>query len=210
MKMLIVGATGRLGRLLVTQALDAGHEVTAFVRNPAAFTTQHANLRVVQGDVLVSATIDSVVAGHDAVLAGLTPPARQKTILFSQGVQNLITSMDTHGVRRLLWVTSAAVDPVDAAATPWLFRKVIVPLAGLGPIYEDAALSETVLQASGLDWVVIRPTRLTDGPRTGVYRVGLPHVPSGGRAIARADVADFMLKQIIDAQYVHKATALAY
>ncbi len=130
MKLLIVGATGRLGRLRVAQALEAEHGVTAFVRNPAAFTIQHANLRIVQGDVLVPATLTPVMTGHDIVFAGLTPPARRKTTLFSQGVENLIAAMSAHGVRRLIWVTSAAVDPVDAAATPWLFRKVIIPLPG--------------------------------------------------------------------------------
>lgn len=166
MKLLIVGATGGLGRLLVEQALTAGHEITAFVRHPAAFQMQHEHLCAVRGDILALETVESAVIGQEVVLAAVSAKPRQKTTVFSQGVRNLVTAMEKHGVRRLIWVTSAGIDPVDAAAQGFLFDKVFKPLL-LEDMYEDARLSEEVLQASHLEWMAIRPTLLTNGPYTG-------------------------------------------
>lgn len=117
--------------------------------------------------------------------------------------------MEVEGVKRLLWVTSAAVEPEDLAATGLFFRWVFEPLF-LAGVYADAALSEAVLRPSALDWTFIRPTQLTDGPRTGTYRVDPRRTPKGGTSISRADVADFMLKEAAEGRFVRATPVLTY
>lgn len=211
MKVLIAGAAGGLGRNLVEQALTAGHEVTALLRNPLVIETKHERLKFAHGDLLNATSVDAAVRGQDVVLAAVAPKMRlrQQTTLFSRGVASIGTAMEQHGVRRLLWVTSAGIDPSDLKATGFFFSRVFKPLF-LEGVYADCVISENVLRKSGLDWISIHPTRLTDGPYTGKYRVDPWHIPPNGKEISRADVADFMLKQLGDDRYVHKTPALAY
>jgi len=209
MRLLIVGANGRLGRLLVEQGLAAGHDVGAFVRSPASFTITDSRLTVVAGDLTDAEAVRAAVSGWDAVLAVVAAPPRKATTLFSAGAENLIAAMGQHGIRRLLWVTSAGVDPIDAAAQGLLFNKIIRPLL-LKQMYADAGLSEKLLLAADIDWTVLHPPALNDGEGTGTYRVEVPHVPTGGKNISRADLAGFMLKVAVGGDYVRQIVAISY
>ncbi len=154
---------------------------------------------------------DAALVGLDAVLAAVAPKPGfgPKAPLFTPGVTNLVSAMESSGCPRLLWVTSAAVEPEDLAATALLFRLVIEPLFLKG-VYADAAKSESVLKSSRLDWTAVRPTQLTDGPLVGHYRLNPKHTPSGGRTISRADLAHFMLSELEKRDFVRGTPVLAY
>jgi len=208
MNLIIVGSTGGTGRCLVEQALEQGHTVTAFARNPAKITIQHPNLSVVQGDVLDRATVKPALNGKDAVLSALGVRKLRKTTVLSEGTRNIITAMQQHGVRRLIVESSLGVGD-SRGQFPW-YLGLLVRIF-LRNIYADKEVQEAFIRESGLDWTIVRPAGLTNGARRGVYRqwVGKPDAPITGW-ISRADVADFMLKQLTDTTYLRQAVGLSY
>lgn len=212
MKLLIFGATGGTGRELVSQALRQGHSVTAFVRNPSLVQTQHPRLTVVKGDVLDYKTIEPAVAGHDAVLSTIGMPANKTGTLRSEGTRNIIRAMEKEGLKRFICQTSLGYGDSREVLrrTPFVFKYIIVPFI-LKKGFADHALQETYIKGSGLDWVIIRPGNLTDGGLTGHYRYGFaPTDPDIQVKVSRADVADFMLKQLTDSTFIHKTPGISY
>lgn len=206
MNLLIFGATGGTGRQLVDQALAQGHTVTAFVRRPEALTTQHANLTVVQGDITDAAAVDAAVAGHDVVLSALG--TRGGPAVLPEGTRHILAAMRKHGVRRSLWVSSfGAGDSLQQMS--WLAQTIIVK-GFLRKAIEEKEIQEQIIMADDSDWIIARPGGLTDGPLTGKYRITGPGDKVGQPTISRADVADFMLKNLVDARYVRKAVGLTY
>ena len=212
MRILIIGATGRLGRCLVDQALAAGFVVTALARQPTSLPLLHERLVVVQGDLLDVASLKEALPGHDAVLVSVAPKAgrlRQKSDLLSRGALNLVSIAGAATPTRVMWVTSAGVDPEYVKRKNFMYRGIIEPFF-LANIYADFRLSEDILERSALAWVVIRPSRLTNGPLTKMYRVQTTGIPENANHISRADVAHFMLKETIDRQYNFKKPITAY
>ncbi len=204
MELAVLGASGRTGRPLVQQALDAGHDVIALVRTPATFPIKHDRLTVVQGDALNAADVDEVVQGADAVLSTLGHSKNSPKDLQTVATKNIVAAMEKYGITRFVSLTGAGVDaPQDK---PKFINHVIkFALKTMqGAVLADAEQHAKVLQASQLDWVIVRGPMLTEGPYTGKYRVGWVGVNTGTR-ISRADVADFMLKQVTDNTYIHKA-----
>ena len=212
MNIAIFGATGGTGRALVEQALAQGHTVTAFARNPSALTITHPCLSVVQGDVLDPARVEAAVAGQDAVLNSLGMKPGTHAAVTSEGTHNIIAAMQKFGVRRLITQSSLPVAAVDGHPheLPWLFRIILSLAAPLRAIFRDKVRQEQIIQHSGLEWVIVRPATLTDGARTGTYRVGMPLKVSLGSRISRADVAEFMLKQVVNNTYLHQVPRLSY
>jgi len=212
MNIAIFGATGGTGRALIEQALAHGHTVTAFARNPAALAISHPRLTVVQGDVLDPARVEAAVAGQDAVLNSLGMKPGTQAPVTSEGTQNIIAAMHKFGVRRLITQSSLPVAAIDGnpRELPWLFRIILSLAAPLKTIFQDKVRQERIIQQSGLEWVIVRPAALTDGARTGSYRVGMPLKVSLGSKISRADVAEFMLKQVADNTYLHQVPRLSY
>jgi len=212
MKLIIFGASGGTGRALVTQALEQGHEVTAFVRSPAALTSDHPRLRVIQGDVLDPASVAATVRGQDAVLNALGMKPGTPQPVTSGGTKNIIAAMQQNGVRRLITVSAIAVAALDGHAqeVPWPFRVFLTIAVPVRKLFEDKVRQEQAIQQSGLEWVIVRPTTLTDGPQTGTYRVGVPLKVGLSAKIARADVADFMLKQLGETRYLQQVPRLSY
>lgn len=212
MKLIVFGATGGTGQHLVKQALDQGHAVTAFVRNPAKFGVSHPGLRIVQGDVMDAASVEQAVSGHDAVLAALGATARDTSKVRSEGTRNIISAMEKKGVRRLVCQTSLGYgDSLQVLdRTPFYFKHIIVPFF-LRRAFADHQLQEDLIQRSRLDWIIVRPGNLTDGERTGRYRHGFRATDKTITVnISRADVADFMLGQLSDNTYLRKTTGLSY
>ena len=212
MKLIVFGATGGTGQHLVKQALAQGHAVTAFVRNPAKFGVSHPNLRVVQGDAMDTASVERALPGHDAVLIALGAPARDKRKVRAEGTRNVVRAMEATGVRRLICQTSLgygdSLQTLDSA--PLYFKYIIVPFF-LRRVFADHEVQEDLIKRSNLDWIIVRPGNLTDGERTGRYLHGFP---ASDKAIivriSRADVADFMLKQVQDDTYLRKTPGLSY
>jgi biliverdin reductase/flavin reductase len=210
-RILIIGASGRLGRCLIDQALAANFAVTALARSPTSLQMAHERLSVVRGDILEAASWQSILPRHDAILVCVAPKVnfRQHSDLLSQGALNLCSAMRKVTVARLLWVTSAGVDPQYVKGKNFLYRGIIKPFF-LANIYADFKLSEQILEKSSLTWSVVRPSRLTDGPLTRTYRVQANGVPENANEISRADVAHFMLEEIVHPQYNFKKALIAY
>jgi len=206
MRLIIFGATGGTGQQVVTQALAQGHSVTVFVRRPEAVTTQHANLTVVQGDITDQDAVQRAIPGHDVVISALG--TRGGPAVLPEGTRNILEAMASHGVRRSLWVSSfGAGDSLQQMG--WLSQTLIVKGILRKAIQEKNA-QEQIILASGGDWTIARPGGLTDGPLTGTYRVTGPGDKVGQPSISRADVADFLLKNLTDTRFVRKAVGLTY
>jgi putative NADH-flavin reductase len=208
-KILVFGSTGRTGQAVVTQALDQGYEVTAFARDPVRLRTEHRHLRAVTGDVLDAASVEAAVPGHDAVLSVLGHPSLREHNVLTEGTSNIVAAMEKAFVRRLVAVSSLGVGD-SREQLKLVYNLLMVPVF-LRNVYADKETQEQRIRESHLDWTIVRPGLLTDGPRTGEYRValGTAEVPTHPE-ISRADVADFLLEQITDASYVGKTPGLFY
>ena len=209
MKLLIFGPTGGTGLRLVAQALEQRHAVTAFARSPAKLAPERTGLAVVEGDVLDAAAVERAVPGHEAVLCAVGAPASDRRTLRTDATRNIIRAMETHGVKRLVCLSSLGFGDTRNML-PFVMRYIVVPLF-LRRAFADHALQEELVKQSGLDWIIARASALTDGPRTGVYRHGFPVTEKGTRLkISRADVADFMLKQLTSDEYLRQTPGLSY
>jgi len=207
MKVLIFGATGTVGRELVTQALEMGHTVTAFARDPSKLEIKHPSLEIIEGDVMDSALVDRAVAGHDAVLVALG--AGIKGQVRSTGTRNIIEAMQRNGVRRLVCLSTLGAG--DSRVHLNFYWKYIMFGMLLRAVLADHVAQEEHVIRSGLDWTIVRPAAYTDGERTGNYRHGFPATAKGLRLkISRADVADFLLTQLADNRYVHRTSGVSY
>jgi putative NADH-flavin reductase len=212
MKLIVFGATGGTGRHLLEQALAEGHVVTAFVRNPSKLGLTATNLRLVAGDVMDPAAVEQAMPGHDAVLVMLGAPARSKGLLRSEGTRNIIRAMEKAGVRRLICQTSLgyADSRQVLERTAFHFRYIVAPLFLRG-VFADHERQEDLIKQSNLDWTIVRPGNLTDGLRTGRYRHGFAADDKLVTVkISRADVAEFMLRQLRDDTYLRKTPGLSY
>ena len=209
MKLLIFGSTGGTGRQLVEQALVQGHAVTAFARDPAKVDVEHANLRVVQGDAMDFASVEHAMQGQEAVLSALGLPASNKSMVRADGTRNIIRAMEKEGVRRLVCQTSLGYgDSRDIL--PFHMKYIIVPLI-LRNAFADHELQEHHIRQSSLDWIIVRPGTLTNGDLTCAYRHGFAATDKGLKIkISRADVAEFMLRQLADDTYLHGTPSISY
>ncbi len=208
MKIVVFGATGGTGRLIVEQALALGHAVTAFVRDPARMNVAHPNLRLVQGDILDPAAVIQALQGQDAVLCALGMPLMNKDGLRAAGTRNIIDAMQTCDVRRLICLSSFGVGD-SYALLPISYRFLVAPLV-LRHVLADHARQETYIRDSDLDWTIVRPVNLTDGPAAGVYLQGTQRPNRRLKMkVSRADVAAYMLEQL-DGGYLHQTPYLSY
>lgn len=209
MKLLIFGATGKVGRHLVEQALERGHEVTAFARHPEKLGPSREKLRLAKGDVLEIGSIIAAMRGQDGVLCALGMPLLNKKGLRARGTANIVQAMEEVGVRRLVCLSALGTGD-SAELLPFRYKFILVPLL-MRHLYADHELQETHVRNSGLDWVIARPANFVEGERTGEYRHGFT---AGEEApalkISTADVADFMLKQVNDETYLRRTPALSY
>jgi putative NADH-flavin reductase len=207
MKLAIFGSTGSIGRQLVKQAIEEGHTVTAFARSPDKLETGHNNLKVVPGDVMNLPTVEKAVLGQDAILCSLG--AGLKGTVRSEGTKHIVQAMEKAGVRRFICQTTLGLG--DSWNNLNFYWKYIMFKGLLRQAYADHVRQEEIIRQSNLDWTIVRPGAFTDGPRTGTYRHGFPGSDKMVELkISRADVADFMLKQLADDTYLRKMPGLSY
>ncbi len=206
MNVLIFGATGDTGRELVKQALGQGHTVTGFSRHANELKNPFPEVRVIQADVTDMATVDQSVQGQDAVLSALGSSSLKRNPALTKGVENIVRAMEQHNVRRLVYQSSLGVGD-SRERVGFLIRYIIIPLV-LRNAISDHEDKERIIKQSNLNWVIVRPAGLRNEPLTGEYRVG-EDLEFGAR-ISRADVADFMLKQLIDDTYLKKTPGISY
>jgi putative NADH-flavin reductase len=209
MRIAVFGATGGTGQALVRQALDRGDEVCALVRTPGSLPIEHARLRVVAGDATRdAAAVAEVIQGRDIVVSALGRRNSLKSDqLMVRSVRTIVPAMQRTGLRRLIVVSAFGVGETRRGAplVPRIMYRVL-----LGDIFADKKAAEDEVRASGLDWTIVHPVLLTNGPRTGRYRVGEHLELAGVPKIARADVADFILDEAGSNRYVRKAAAISY
>jgi putative NADH-flavin reductase len=221
MKLTIFAATGGIGRQTLEQAVAAGHDVTAVVRNPRKLSRA---VRAVVVDLAAPdpAALRSALEGANAVLSALGPVTKSDAGITYRGTKAIARAMQAAGVRRIVAVSAAPISTVPSPGRPnppkhdrgdGLFMRYL-----LGPLtkaifrerYDDLARMEDVLRESELDWTIVRPPRLTDAPRTGKYRTALGRNLRRGLLISRADVADLMLRVLGQPDTIGQAIGIAY
>ena len=220
MRLTIFAATGGIGRQVLEQAVGAGHEVTAVVRNPAKLSRE---VRAVTSDLAAPdpTALESAVKGADAVLSGLGPRSASEGGIAWQGTRSIVEAMKATGVRRIIVVSAAPIGTVPSPGRPnppkrdpgdgFFMRNLFSPLirAALRKHYADLALMEDVLRNSGLDWTVVRPPRLTDKPATRSYRIAYGQNLRRGFFISRADVAHLMLRALGQPETLQRTIGIA-
>ncbi len=204
MRLTIFGATGGTGTALVEQALAAGHDVTAVVRDPTRlritppFAAGRSRLHVETADVMDPAAIVPFVDEVDAVVSALGPRGRGPTTVTSEGARSIIEAMEKGDARRLIVVTGSIVDDTGNG---FFMTQLVKPLARrtfLADVCADMRRAEDIVHATDLDWTIVRPPRLTDKPATGEYRAAIDRNVPRGVQIPRADVATYILDHLAD------------
>jgi putative NADH-flavin reductase len=209
MNVVIFGANGQTGRLLTERAVADGHVVTAFVRDPVLLSRARDSVRFVQGDVLDPTAVDRAVAGQQAVLVALgTATLRGSPQILPQGIRHILDAMERHGVRRIA-VLSAAGALHERAGSLVGNVGLMLARAYLPRVYAEHRAMLEELRKRDLDWIAVRPVILTNGPYTGRYRMVVEGIPRGGYRVSRADLADFMIRQLTSDEFVRKMPAIA-
>lgn len=198
MKILVFGATGATGKLIVQGAREWGHEVTAFVRDPARL--DRPDVHYVQGDIVDADAVAQAVAGKDVIISALGSRSMKRNPDLVAGVANIVAAMAALDVERLLYISSMGAGD-SRKQLGFLGRTVIAPLL-LRNALADHSENEDAIGSSGLRWTIVRPTQLTDGPQT-AYRSGEGiRASDSSSAISRASVAHFILDQIENDEFV--------
>jgi len=213
MRLVVFGASGGTGQHLVQQALAQGHTVSAFARRPeTVILAQSPGLTVVQGDIHDLAAVSAAVAGQDAVLSALGARTLGRSDVLEAGVRNILAGMSAHGVRRIIVLGASGASGESAqhqgAATRLLLKLAKATL--LREPFRSQRAQERLLGASDTEFTIVRPPRLLNRPFTGRYRVQEDGLPPGGVTIGRADVADFMLRQLTERTWIRKGPHVAW
>ena len=204
MRIAVFGGTGGTGRQVIEQALEAGHQVAALVRDPNRLSAPAKQADIIVGDVLNPQQVAETISGAEAVVVSLGSRSDSPDNTVSQGTKNIIACMQESGVKRLVVVTSLGVgDSKDQV--PMAFKLVIKTV--MRKIMADKDLQEQYVQESGLDWVIVRPGGLSDDPASGAYIFGTDPTIMAGR-VSRADVAAFVLQNLSDDQFLGQAVAI--
>ena len=207
---LIIGASKGIGLETVKVVLEAGHSVRALARSARRIPVDHPKLEKIAGDALEPATVKRALTGIDAVIQSLGVTAGPEIIfeptrLFSRATQVLVTAMQEARVKRLICVTGFGA--CDSRGSGGFLYNVAFHLL-MGRIYDDKDVQERIVRRSTLDWVIVRPVILTSGPKTKAYRALVDPRDWTCGFISRADVADFLVKQIDDDAFPHKTPVL--
>lgn len=209
MKIVVLGGTGGTGRQIVSQALEAGHDVTVYLRDPAKAPAPQARLRTIQGSLQNERALTDAARGQDAVISALGRGRSFKSEhLIAQTVPTLISAMSQAGVRRLIFMSAIGVGDTyrDAPVVARLFFSTL-----LRGIYADKAIGDRLIRGSDLEWTLVQPAQLNDGALTGTYRIG-EHLAfaAGMPQISRADTAHFMVRCLTDTSTIRKTLVVSY
>lgn len=208
MKLAIIGGTGKTGNELLKQGLEAGHHITALVRNPKKVKIQHPNLKVIQGNVLNITDLEGIFKGKEAVLSALGHKRFfGPSNILSQGTKNILQAMNTSAVSRFICITSMGIN--DNRFKLGLYYTLFVIPFIVFFYFRDKAKQERLIMASDLNWTVVRPGQMTNGKKRMQYKQGAnlgSYILT--KMISRADVAHFMLSQINSPTYYQKAVCI--
>lgn len=206
---LVLGATGGTGRLIVAQALARGYDVTALVRSPESAVAL-PGARLVAGDARDPKTLRDALTGRDAVVSALGTPASplHEVTLLSRATRALVDAMKAEGIARLVAITGIGAGD-SRGHGGFAFDRLIFPLL-LRHVYADKDRQEAVIRESGLDWVLVRPAVLNDKPGRGAVRALTDLSGFHGGSVAREDVARFVLDQVRDDAWLRRAPLITW
>jgi len=208
MRALIIGASRGIGLETTRRALDAGHHVRALARSASEIAISNPNLEKVRGDALKAEDVEVALVGVDVVIQtlgiGLGDMFRPVQ-LFSDATRVMIAAMKRNGLKRLICLTGFGAG--DSRASISCLQRLPFQIV-FGRAYRDKSLQERLIQESGLDWTIVRPGVLTGGPQTGRYKILSDPSKWRNGIISRADVAEFLVRQIEDRTYIRQAPVL--
>ncbi len=209
MKLLIIGASRGIGEALLQEALKEGHQVRVLARYPEKIETTDERLEVVEGDVRDLEAVTSAVRDMDVVCSSIGVPITFKPVdLFAVAARNLIQAVEQQQRQKLITVTGIGAGDSKGHGG-FLYDSIFKPLF-LRTIYDDKDREEEIIMASSIDWLIVRPAGLTNGPRTGKYRVLTDLEGSVARRISRRDVADFILSEMVQPTQFGKTPLITY
>ncbi len=216
MNVFLIGATGPTGFQVLKRLLQDNHYVKALVRNPdkldlsEMYPFKKERIDIIEGGVFDKDILEANFKGMDAVISALgTGKGNNYTEVYSEGGRNILTAMRKTNVKKLITVTAGLIDLSDPATDNFFLNRIIRP--NYNKVYYDQTRWETILdETKDIDWTCVRPPMLTNKSFTGKYRVKLNHCPEGGRKISRADLADFMVKQLDSGEYIREKPVIAY
>ena len=207
---LVIGASKGIGRQTVMRALEHGHDVRAFARSASGITISHPKLEKFSGDALERGDVESALGGIEVVVQTLGVSLRDlfsPVRLFSESTRILVPAMQERGVKRLITVTGFGAG--DSRASISCLQRIPFQIV-FRRAYDDKSLQEQLIKESVLDWTIVRPGVLTNGPGTGRYKVLKEESQWRNGLISRADVADFLVKQIEKRDHFHGAPVIIY
>lgn len=206
----VFGGSGRTGQLFLSKALQQGYSLRALVRSPEKITQASPRLTVIQGDVLKAEDVATTLKGTDTVVSLFGHVKGSPKWLQTRGTEHIVQAMQQQGIRRIISLSGGGL-PFPEKDEPKLPDKLIrfIMKLAVPHILEDANKHAEVLRDSGLDWVIVRGPRLTDDDERGEYRVGWVGVNASTK-ISRADLADFILKQVEATQFHHQMPFVSY
>ena len=206
----VLGANGGIGRHAVVTALDAGYEVTAILRTPAKLDLSHPRLTIVQGDILHPGELVQHLKNKDAVISAIGATGLKETTLYSAGCKNLIWAMQKAGADRAFFISASGleVNPTHSFLVRFATRFILQAI--LRKMYADLWAMEKIVKESAINWTIMRPPRLTNDPAMGVYRVAIDQPLDNGLKISRADVAHFMIGNLLNPATFKRTVEIGY
>ncbi len=209
-KVLVFGASGGTGKLVVQQALEAGHHVTIVLRNPDAFTLQHPHLEIIKGNVFQQHSFEKAIKGKDVVISCLGIQKREPTTVYSEGVGNIMKAMQQENVNRIICLSAGAVivPPNSSFTMKFITKNILQRLFRYS--YADMLLMEKIISASNLNWTIIRPPWLRNSKYTGKYRTSINGHLNRPSKISRADLAHYIVNHLADEDTFKSTIELSY
>ena len=208
MKIVVFGASGHIGQLVVNRALENGHKVTAFVRNPTSLSIKDKNFSLCIGDITNYAQVAEAIKGNDAVISTVGNSTRSVVFkshsIISEGVKNIVKAMKEQKVNRLLFISSFGLNE-----NIFLPQKIFIRTI-LKNIFADMPQQEKSISQSGLDYTIVRPARLTDETTVGEYKAAEELYIGPFSHISRSAVADFLIKELETKKFFNKIVTLSY
>jgi putative NADH-flavin reductase len=208
MQILVLGATGSIGRLVVVESLKRRHAVTALVRSPGKLGDLHSRVTIIHGDALDASGVAKAVAGQDAVIYALGAGNVRHTTLFSDSTRALLAAMNQHAVRRLICVTGVGAGETKGHGG-FVYDRIVYPLFTKG-VYADKDKQESLIRDSHTDWTIVRPAAFREGKVSGELRAVTDVGSITLRRVSRLEVAEFLVDELEQNRYVHRSVFIGY
>jgi len=209
-KIIIFGASGRTGKQVVREAFNSGYEVTVVVSNTKDYIFNDTQIKIIKGDVFKPETFESALYGKDAVISCLGIKKRLPAFVYSEGITNIMLSMQKAGVNRLICLSSRAVDIPENAPLITKFIVNHILRRFFNYFFADMKLMENILCDSNLNWTLIRSPRLLNGLKTGNYRTSINEYLTNPTSLSHKDLADYIIYYMDDEKIFKSRVEISY